>query len=194
MKTEIEVKFCKVDIEDVRERLKKAGAHLEQPMRLMRRQVFYTADHDPEAYLQVRAEGDKVTMTYKRFESVGLHGAKEVETTVGDYQTAIDSLREAGLEPKSAQETKRETWKLGDVEVVIDIWPWLEPFIEIEGPSEEGVRAAAASLDFDWNDAVFGAATQAYRQSYPDLPGDMVMDDLAEIRFDLDPPLRLFGR
>lgn len=35
MKTEIEVKFVDVDINDVRARLKKAGAVCEQPMRDM---------------------------------------------------------------------------------------------------------------------------------------------------------------
>lgn len=40
MKTEIEAKFVKLDIDDVRARLKRAGATLEQPMRTMRRQAF----------------------------------------------------------------------------------------------------------------------------------------------------------
>ena len=91
------------------------------------------------------------------------------------------------------QETKRETWKLGEAEVVIDEWPWLEPFIEIEGPSEESVRDAAAQLEFDWNTAVFGGATEAYRASYPNLPATMVMDDVPDIRFDAEPPARLKG-
>ena len=194
MNVEIEVKFCQVDIDDIRARLRNADAHLEQPMRLMRRQVFYTADKNPDAYLRVRAEGDKTTMTYKRFDEIGLHGAKEIETTVGDYQSTIDTLRETGLIPKSAQETRRETWSLGEVEIVIDEWPWLEPFVEIEGPSEELVRTVAAALKFDWDDAVFGGATQAYRVSYPALPKEVIMDDVAEIRFDLDPPERLRGK
>lgn len=33
-----------------------------------------------------------------------------------------------------------------DTEVVIDEWPWLPPFIEIEGQSEDAVRAAATAL------------------------------------------------
>ena len=193
MQTEIEVKFCQIDIDDMRVRLEHAGAVCEQPMRLMRRQVFYTVDNDPEAYIRVRAEGDKNTLTYKRFESIGLHGAKEVETPVDDYQATIDILVAGGLKPKSSQETKRETWMLDDAEVVIDEWPWLEPFIEIEGPSEVSVRQAADQLGLDWGQAVFGAATEAYRVSYPNLPPDMVMDDLPEIRFGAPVPERLRG-
>lgn len=62
MKTEIEVKFCQIDIDDVRQRLKAAGAICVQPMRLMRRQVFYLVDRTKDAYLRVRDEGDKVTI------------------------------------------------------------------------------------------------------------------------------------
>jgi adenylate cyclase class 2 len=191
MKTEIEVKFCDIDIDAMREILARAGAVCEQPMRDMRRHVFYTVDNSPNAYVRVRAEGDKTTLTYKRFDEISLHGAKEVETIVGDYQAAIDILRQSGLRLKSIQETRRETWHLGEVEVVIDEWPWLEPFIEIEGPSEVAVREAATRLSFDWNDAVFGSATEAYRVSYPRMPRGMVMDDLPEIRFDRPLPEKL---
>lgn len=193
MKTEIEVKFCQVDIDDVRARLEAAGAHLEQPMRLMRRQVFYLVDRTRDAYVRVRDEGDKVTMTYKQFDDISLHGAKEVEVTISNFEDGKTILERSGLVPKSYQETRRETWRLDDAEVVIDEWPWLKPFIEIEGPSEASVRAAAHKLGFDWNDAVFGAATEAYRQQYTDLPDGFIMDDVPEIRFDAEVPARLRG-
>lgn len=175
----------------MRQRLVTAGAVLEHPMRAMRRHVFYTVDNNPDAFIRVRAEGDKNTMTYKRFETTGLYGAKEVETAVDDYQAAITALTEVGLRTKSVQETRRETWTLHDVEVVIDEWPWLEPFIEIEGSSESGVRDVATALKLDWNDAVFGAVTAAYRVSYPHLSKDTTMNDVPEIRFDADLPDRL---
>ncbi|HRF28047.1 MAG TPA: class IV adenylate cyclase [Candidatus Saccharibacteria bacterium] len=193
MQTEIEAKFLKVDINAVRAKLQAAGASCEQPMRLMQRVVFHTTHNNPNAYVRVRAEGNKSTLTYKQFDELGLHGAKEIETTIGDYQQTVELLKAAGLQVKSLQETKRETWKLGEAEVVIDEWPWLEPFIEIEGPSEESVRDAAAQLEFDWSTAVFGGATEAYRASYPNLPATMVMDDVPDIRFDTEPPARLKG-
>jgi adenylate cyclase class 2 len=163
MKTEIEVKFVDVDIDEIRSRLQAIGAECAQPMRAMRRQVFYLVDRSKDAYVRVRDEGDKVTMTYKQFEEAGLHGAKEIEVVVSDFADAIDIISQSGLEQKSYQETRRETWHIGTTEVVIDEWPWLRPFIEIEGQSEADVREVAAKLQFDWNDAVFGAVTAAYR-------------------------------
>ena len=193
MKTEIEVKFCQVDMDDVRSRLGEAGATLVQPMRVMRRQVFYLVDRTKDAYLRVRDEGDKATMTYKEFDGAnGLHSAQEIEIVVSSFEDAIAIQKQAGLVPKSYQETRRETWHMTDgTEIVIDEWPWLKPFIEIEGESEVAVRTTAAALGFDWSQAVFGAATEAYRQQYNYLPKDFIMDDVAEIKFELPLPERL---
>ena len=191
MKTEIEVKFLDVDIDAIRTKLGEVGAILEQPMRLMRRQVFYLVDRNKDAYVRVRDEGDKATMTYKQFDSIGLHGAKEVEVVVSNFEDAKSILQNSGLAPKSYQETRRETWKFTNTEIVIDEWPWLKPFIEIEGASEEAVRKAAVMLGFDWNNAIFGAVTQAYRQQYANLPPDFIMDDVPEIKFDAPLPDRL---
>ncbi len=188
MQTEIEVKFLGVAIDEIREKLKVIGAELEQPMRTMRRQVFYLTDRSKDAYLRVRDEGDKATMTYKQFDDGGLHGAKEAEVVVSNFEDAITIVTEAGLVPKSYQETRRETWKFGTTEIVIDEWPWIQPFIEIEGKSEADVRDVAAKLGYEWDkDAVFGPVTQAYRAEY-DMPEGYIADNVAEIRFGAPPP------
>lgn len=168
MKTEIEVKFLDVDFNLMREKLKQLGAVCEQPMRLMRRAIIETPELEAkDAFLRVRDEGDKVTLTYKQFHETSLTGAKEIEVTVSNFEDTVALLDQAGLTHKSFQESKRETWRLGDVEVVLDEWPWLRPYIEVEGSSEEAVKEAAGQLGFDWADAVFGSATSAYQIQYP---------------------------
>jgi adenylate cyclase class 2 len=178
MKTEIEAKFLTVDPSDIRDRLTKVGATLKQPMKMMRRVIFRSSGMDGKhAYLRVRDEGYRVAMTYKQFDEMSLTGAKEIEFTVSDYESAVALLKAIGLEAKSVQETKREIWYLGDAEVVIDEWPWIKPFIEIEAPTEELVKETAKILGFAWDDAAFGDIMTAYRAEYPhlgDLPGDMV--------------------
>jgi hypothetical protein len=64
------------------------------------------------------------------------------------------------------QETKRETWQLDDTEVVIDHWPWSAPYVEIEGHSEESIKAVAAKLGFDWTNAKYGSADTVYAAEY----------------------------
>jgi len=169
MKTEIEVKFLDVDFDVLREKLKQLGGRCVQPMRLMRRTLIEPPELAArKAFIRVRDEGDKVTLTYKQFNEISLVGAQEIEVTVSSFEDTIELLAQAGLVHKAFQESKRETWHLGDVEVVLDEWPWLKPYIEIEGLSEEAVKATAAQLGFDWNDAVFGKVTSAYQVQYPE--------------------------
>lgn len=185
MQAEIEVKFLGVNHDDVRNTLKNAGATLEKPMRTMRRYIFDVpaARETADAHVRVRDEGDKVTIAYKDYGALTVDSTQEVETTVGDFDKAVALLRAAGLPVKSFQETRRETWRLGSCEVVLDEWPWLRPFIEIEGPSEKEIRACAASLGFDWSKGVFGSATIAYRAEFA-IPRPLSIGECERIAFD----------
>lgn len=194
MKTEIEVKFLNIDIDDVRAKLTSVGAHLEQPMRLMRRQVFHLVTPSDTAYVRVRDEGHKVTMTFKRFEGDGLHAAKEAEVEVSDFETAVTILEESGLKAKSYQESKRETWQVGSVEVVIDEWPWVPPFVEIEGPSEDEVRKVTADLGLNWKDAAFGGVAAVYKPLYPAIVSDVIVNDYPRYDFDDPVPKEFLGK
>lgn len=183
---EIEAKFLNVDHDEVRAKLQAAGAHLEQPMRLMRRDLYDYADRrlqaDNHGRLRVRDEGNKVTVTYKR----GGDGeySTEVEAVVDSYENMCKIFEAIGLEHFTHQESKRETWLLGDVEVVLDEWPWLNPYIEIEGPSEAAIMQASADLGFDWKDAKFGNVDVVYRAQYSGMTQDDAIAAIKELRFD----------
>lgn len=184
MKTEIEVKFLNIDIDDMRETLKAAGAACEQPMRLMKRALIETEETKTrDAYLRIRDEGDKVTATFKQFTEHSLTGAREREIIVSDFDETVAIFAEFGLHYHTFQESKRETWRLDDVEIVIDEWPWIPPYIEIEGESEVDVKAAAARLGFDWSEAVFGSVDVIYGREYPAMSVRGVID-ITEVRFD----------
>ena len=168
MQTEIEVKFVDIDTDSFRTVLAKAGAKLEHPMRLMRRAIVETPELAAKnAFIRVRDEGGRHTLTYKQFDEVSLTGAKEIELEVSDFSAMVALLEQVGLGAKSFQESRRETWQYGEVEVVIDEWPHLRPYVEIEGVSEQAVRDAASALGFNWSDAVFGKVTEVYQRQYP---------------------------
>jgi adenylate cyclase, class 2 len=184
MTTEIEVKFINVDFDDIRTKLTGLEAECEQPMRAMRRAVFATDTMNEErnAYIRVRDEGHRTTVTYKQFDDLTLTGAKEIEVQVSDFEAMVAIMEKTGIHKRAYQESNRETWKLDGVEVVLDEWPWLNPYIEIEGPTEAGVQAVAEKLGLDWNDAVFGAVTQVYEAQYPNTDAAEVIM-LEEIKF-----------
>tara|TARA_Y100000590_G_C15392140_1_gene890469 strand:+ start:77 stop:661 length:585 start_codon:yes stop_codon:yes gene_type:complete len=184
MKSEIEAKFVNVGIAYIRSKLESIGAILIQPMRDMQRVTIDTPDlKKKDAFVRIRNEGDKTTITYKQFNSLTIDGVKEIEVTVSDFDDAVALFKEAGLVYGSLQESRRETWKLGEVEIVIDEWPWLNPYIEIEGPSEELVVSTSEKLGFNWTDAIFGDVMAAYRVQYPHLGMDDTVGNLPEVRF-----------
>lgn len=168
MNSEIEAKFINVNHDAIREQLKELGAVREQPMRLMRRVVVHTPEmSEKNAFIRVRDEGYRTTMTYKQFDSDSVDGAKEHEITVSDFDEAISILSQGGLRYDVYQESKRENWLLGDVEIMLDEWPWLKPYIEIEGSSEDDLKDVATKLGLDWQDAVYGGVSNVYRLQYP---------------------------
>lgn len=196
MNTEIEVKFPNVNHDSIRKRLTEIGAVCEQPMRLMRRVVYHN-DHMSRkgAFLRVRDEGYRATLTYKQFDRDSIDGAKEHEVIVSNFDAAVAAIDATGLMHDTYQESKRETWKYKQVEIVLDEWPWVDPYIEIEGPHEKSVEEVANLLQFDWNNAVYGGVANIYLLQYPHI-GESGINEINHnwpvIKFDYPtPPLLL---
>ena len=184
MDTEVEIKFVKINHDEIRKKLININASLLSPMRLMRRVIIETAELKARnAFIRIRDEGDKTTITYKQFNELSVDGAKEIEIVVDDFLKAIDLFDRAGLKYKSFQESKRETWKLDDTEILLDLWPWLEPYIELEGPNEDRLKSVANKLNLNWEDGVFGDVMVAYQNQYPNLSKNDTVANLKSVKF-----------
>lgn len=197
MKTEIEVKFLNIDIDAMRETLRAAGAHLEQPMRLMRRVLIEQPEHrDERSFIRIRDQGDKTTLTFKKRSkgTSAIDDTKEIEVDVSDFEHTVEIFRLAGWPPVTYQENRRETWILGDAEVVIDEWPWMQPQIEIEADSEAIVQATAGKLGLEWEDAFYGHIDDAYKTEYNFAPGFRGVIELESVRFQDPVPEKFGGR
>lgn len=169
MQTEIEAKFIKIDKDEIRARLQDLGATLVCEERLMRRKTFDFPNKTlfkKRAYIRVRDEGDKVTTTFKCVEGEGVHGTKELEAVVSGFDDMCAIYERLGLKEKSYKETRREEWELDGVRVTIDSWPWVEPFVELEGESEAALKAVADKLNFTWDEALFGTVEVVYQEKY----------------------------
>lgn len=194
MQTEIEVKFINIDIDDMRRRLEEAGAVCEQPLRLMRRALIEEPHHARNhEFIRIRDQGDKITLAFKRRstmkrEEQSIVDTQEIEVEVSDFADTMAIFREAGWAPVTYQENKRETWLLGETEVVIDVWPGLQPYIEIEAPEESLVRMMAEKLDLDWSEVFHGRIDDVYQLEYDFPPGFRGPIDIRELKFDAPLP------
>ena len=107
MKPEIEAKFINVDIDDIRQKLQAAGAVLEQPMRLMRRvNIEEEAHREAGAWIRVRDEGNKTTLTWKQGmnKSSAIDRIHELEVEVSNFDDTVKIFELAGWLPKTYQE------------------------------------------------------------------------------------------
>lgn len=168
MHIEYEATFYPVEKDDVRERLKQAGAELVRPEFLQKRVTFnLPAGHEIDGgWLRVRDEGDKITMSLKIIDGGKISDQKEICLIIDDFAAGVNFLNKIGCREKSYQETRREIWKLDGVEITIDQWPYLEPLVEIEGGSEEAVKAVSEKLGFGWEKALFCSITTLYSMKY----------------------------
>lgn len=117
--------------------------------------------------MRVRDEGDKITASVKGHDgSNNIAAQTEVSIKVDSYQGAIDFALAIGCKTKTYQENYRETWMLNGAEIVIDEWPYLEPFIEIEADSEGKVKEASQQLGFDYTTAIFSNVIELYHRKY----------------------------
>jgi adenylate cyclase class 2 len=165
MQTEYEARFLSIDADAIRGKLSALSAERIKPRGLMRRTVFSNNDIDERGgWLRLRDEGNRTTLTYKQTvsDAPAIDSILEAEIIVSDFLDTRTLLEAMGFKALRYQENYREEWKLDAVTFDLDTWPDLRTFLEIEGPGEDAVSAAAHKLDLDMAEAVFGSVDEVY--------------------------------
>ena len=95
--------------------------------------------------LRLRRTEAAAVLTFKgpRRDREGVKSRQEIEVTAGDADALQAILRAIGFRPVFRYQKYRETYRLGDVEIVVDETP-IGTFLEIEGPLP-GIHKAAAA-------------------------------------------------
>jgi len=127
--------------------------------------------------LRLRRVGGKATLTYKK----RLPGAssikhqREEETAIADPEAMEAILEALGFTPALVYEKRRQTWRLGNAEIVIDVLPF-GLFMEIEGRINQ-IKAVERKLGLK--------GLRAENATYPQLTQKhgKVYDGLIEARF-----------
>jgi adenylate cyclase class 2 len=189
MEIEYEATFTDIDKDAVRSKLRSAGAKLVKPEFFQKRVVFnLPKGHEIKGgWLRVRDEADRVTMSLKVVDGDRIENQKEICLVVSSFDDAELFLKTIGCEWKAYQESKREIWELAGVEIMIDEWPFLEPFVEIEGKSEKDVKKTAEAIGFDYSKAIFTAADKLIQSKYG-LTTDYINNHISRITFDGENP------
>jgi len=149
---EYEVRITNIDTTEFRKKLKKFGAKLDNPKRLMPAVVFTHPNNIKDSYVRIRDEGKKITMTSKS--NLKNKFVTEYEVEIDDFQIGFDLLLSLGCKVKYYVEKIRETWKIpGCKEIVFDSYPGLKEYIEIECNSEKILNSTMKKLDVKPDDS-----------------------------------------
>lgn len=195
MQIEYEATFANINKDEIRGRLRAAGAELLKPEFMQKRVVLdFPTGHEVEnGFIRVRDEGDRITTSLKVIHNGNIETQQELCLVVDNFDTAVSMLERIGCQKKAYQETKREIWTLDDVEVCIDEWPYLEPFVEAEGKSEEKVKQVSEELGFDYSKALFCAVGHLYELKYG-INERNINYDFPLITFDMENPFIKFKK
>ena len=184
---EIEVKFLNIDPATIQKKFADIGAKKSGEY-FYRRRVFDYPDWRLDkqgAWLRLRDEGDRITLSFKQRLGIKSHdgnesddGMEEVEIIVDDFDKTALLLVRIGFVEKHYAENKRIRWVKDEVEFDIDTFPELEPYLEIEARSWEKIDEAILWLDLNPADKKIFSANQIYA-----LKGINVAD-YARITFD----------
>jgi adenylate cyclase, class 2 len=149
MPIEIEKKYrlSKKQRAEVRQRLPKLGA--KRKGEEFEVNTIYDGEtlESGRSVLRLRRIGKRGILTYKeRFPSRSdIKHQREDETQVGDPDAMELILEALGFAPALVYEKRRETWRLGKTEIVIDELPF-GLFMEIEG-DEQSIRDIERKLN-----------------------------------------------
>jgi adenylate cyclase, class 2 len=179
MMIEIEKKFrlTKRQRDAVLKRLPEIGASKERED--FEENTLYTgaALENGSCVLRLRRVDGNATLTYKKRlpGRAAIKQQREEETGVADAEAMQAILEALGFTPALVYEKRRQTWRLRDAEIVIDVLPF-GLFMEIEGRASE-IRAVERKLGLK--------DLKAEHATYPQLTAKhgKVSDGLIEARF-----------
>lgn len=151
MKNEIECRLLNCDVENFLKTLKNHNAKFIGDWLQVRNCYDFTPVR-PNSWIRLRTNGTETTLTIKEVSSCKIDGTKECEIIVSDFNTTDELLNRLGYTARSRQENRRIQHILDDVEIDIDFWPQIPPFIEFEAETEEQIKNVCKKLGINFFD------------------------------------------
>jgi adenylate cyclase class 2 len=189
---ELEVKLYLADLPSHKQQLEKLGGQLiEQRLHEINLR-FDLPDGELTRTAQVlRLRQDTAArMTYKGpGETIaGVHARREIEFTVGDFQSAQALLEILGYQVSLMYEKYRTTYSLEGLQVTLDEMPYGN-FTEIEGSDTSAIHRVTERLGLNWEARILESYTSLFDHLRDKLGltfRDLAFKNFAEIKITAD--------
>lgn len=162
---EIEVKILDIDPKAVVARLKELGAE-KVSSGMVRVVAFDFPDdrlHKEGSFVRVRSFGDRNELVLKkRIQKGEFKVMEEIETLVDDFDATVKLFDTLQMKRFAEHEKFRASYRLGSVKIEFDKYPVIPWFFEVEGPTEDDVRAVVAKLGFSMSDTTSKSGHDLY--------------------------------
>jgi adenylate cyclase, class 2 len=164
---ETEAKFYVQDLERIKKSLENLSAQLNQSRVLEMNLRFDLPDTSLRAQgrvLRLRRDTE-ARLTYKggNKNSRGVLSREEIEFVVGDFEKAKKFLEALGYQQIFYYEKYRTTYELDKTLIMLDELPYGN-FVEIEGETEETIRALSERLELDWEATIERSYSALFEQ------------------------------
>jgi Adenylate cyclase, class 2 (thermophilic) len=126
---------------------------------------------NPNKWLRLRTDGSLTTLTVKNINRdiskninfYNISDVEEFELIVDDFEECRNILMQMGYYHRNYQEKRRTTYRRDNVEIVIDEWPLIPPYIEIEADSRSDIYSFINELGYDESDTYIMNTDDVYR-------------------------------
>lgn len=103
-------------------------------------------------WIRLREDGEKIELTakyiYNSNAEYQIDDVKEIEILVDDFENANKLVEEMGYYKKKLVEKKRTSYIYEGLQIEIDEWPLLDPYVEIEGKNVDSIYELAEKLGY----------------------------------------------
>ena len=165
METEYELRVLEVNKEEIIKKLEELWA-TKKGIFEQKRYVYDLRPAEKDKWIRLRTNGTVTTLTYKDIVSNTVDGTKELEIEVESFEKTNEFLERIGFKNRNYQENERIQYILNGVEIDIDSWPMIPPYMEIEGESEEEIINLKKILNIDETKVTTLNCDDIYKQIY----------------------------
>ena len=135
---------------------------------------------NPNKWIRLRKSNDKIELTTKHiFEKKNMELQKVIEREINtsSFEETNSILESIGIVKRSYQEKIRYSYQLDGANIEIDIWPMLDPYLEIECDDINTIKSIISKLNFNNKEIVSINTQQLYSRIGIDI------QEISELKF-----------